>query len=89
LLDTLSPQIDGKNYNEQITFVTDRPGHDRRYAINSNKIKRDLGWEPAETFETGIYKTVKWYLDNQSWIQNIQSGAYREWIDKNYKERTL
>lgn len=89
LLDTLSPQIDGKNYNEQITFVTDRPGHDRRYAINSNKIKRDLGWEPAETFETGIYKTVKWYLDNQSWIQNIQSGAYREWIDRNYKERTL
>ena len=89
LLDTLSPQIDGKNYNEQITFVTDRPGHDRRYAINSNKIKRDLGWEPAETFETGIYKTVKWYLDNQIWIQNIQSGAYREWIDKNYKERTL
>jgi dTDP-glucose 4,6-dehydratase len=89
LLDTLSPQIDGKNYNEQIIFVTDRPGHDRRYAINSNKIKRDLGWEPAETFETGIYKTVKWYLDNQSWIQNVQSGAYREWIDKNYKERAL
>jgi len=86
LLETLSPQVDGRNYKEQIIFVADRPGHDRRYAINSNKIKRDLGWEPAETFETGIYKTVKWYLDNQSWIQNIQSGAYREWIDK---ERTL
>ena len=89
LLETLSPQVDGRNYKEQIIFVTDRPGHDRRYAINSNKIKRDLGWEPAETFETGIHKTVKWYLDNQSWIQNVQSGAYREWIDKNYKERTL
>ena len=89
LLETLSPQVDGRNYKEQIIFVADRPGHDRRYAINSNKIKRDLGWEPAETFETGIHKTVKWYLDNQSWIQNIQSGAYREWIDKNYKERTL
>ena len=89
LLETLSPQVDGRNYKEQIIFVTDRPGHDRRYAINSNKIKRDLGWEPAETFETGIHKTVKWYLDNQSWTQNVQSGAYREWIDKNYKERTL
>ena len=89
MLETLSPQVDGRNYKEQIIFVTDRPGHDRRYAINSNKIKRDLGWEPAETFETGIHKTVKWYLDNQSWVQNVQSGAYREWIDKNYKERTL
>lgn len=89
LLDKLSPHVDGKHYNEQITFVTDRPGHDRRYAINSNKIKRDLGWEPGETFETGIHKTVQWYLDSQSWIQNIQSGAYREWIDKNYKGRTL
>ena len=89
LLETLSPQVDGRNYKEQIIFVADRPGHDRRYAINSNKIKRDLGWEPAETFETGIHKTVKWYLDNQSWVQNVQSGAYREWIDKNYKERTL
>ena len=89
LLDKLSPHVDGKHYNEQITFVTDRPGHDRRYAINSNKIKQDLGWKPAETFETGIHKTVQWYLNNQSWVKNIQSGAYREWIDKNYKERTL
>ncbi len=89
LLDTLSPHVGGKHYNEQITFVTDRPGHDRRYAINSNKIKRDLGWEPAETFETGIHKTVQWYLNNQSWVKNIQSGAYREWIDKNYNERAL
>ena len=89
LLDTLSPHVDGKHYNEQITFITDRPGHDRRYAINSNKIKRDLGWEPAETFETGIHKTVQWYLNNQRWVQNIQSGTYREWIDKNYKGRNL
>jgi dTDP-glucose 4,6-dehydratase len=89
LLDTLSPHVDGKHYNEQITFVTDRPGHDRRYAINSDKIKRNLGWKPAETFETGIHKTVKWYLNNQGWVKSIQSGAYREWIDKNYTERTL
>lgn len=85
LLDKLSPHTDGKQYNEQITFVSDRPGHDRRYAINSNKIKCKLGWEPVETFETGIHKTVRWYLENQSWIKNIQSGVYREWTDKNYK----
>jgi dTDP-glucose 4,6-dehydratase len=89
LLDTLSPHADGKHYNDQITFVTDRPGHDRRYAINSNKIKQDLGWKPAETFETGIHKTVQWYLNNQNWVKNIQSGAYLEWIDKNYTGRTL
>ena len=89
LLDKLSPHADGKHYNQQITFVTDRPGHDRRYAINSNKIKCDLGWKPTETFETGINKTVQWYLENQNWVQNIQSGLYRDWIDKNYKGRTL
>tara|TARA_Y100001936_G_scaffold252558_1_gene312746 strand:- start:32720 stop:33754 length:1035 start_codon:yes stop_codon:yes gene_type:complete len=77
ILDELSPHINGKKYEEQITFIADRPGHDRRYAINSNKIKRDLGWEPKETFETGIYKTVKWYLKNKSWLENIKSGAYR------------
>ena len=89
LLDKLSPQIDGKQYNEQITFVTDRPGHDRRYAINSNKIKNNLGWNPVETFETGIHKTVQWYLKNQEWITNIQSGTYRKWADMNYKGNIL
>ncbi|MBL79914.1 MAG: dTDP-glucose 4,6-dehydratase [Nitrosomonadaceae bacterium] len=89
LLDKLSPHIDGRQYDEQITFITDRPGHDRRYAIDSNKIKRDLGWKPTETFETGINKTVKWYLDNKIWVENIKSGAYREWINKNYKGRAL
>ena len=89
LLDTLYPRADGKRYQQQITFVTDRPGHDRRYAINSKKIERELGWKPIETFETGIHKTVRWYLDNQSWIRNVQSGTYRKWVDKNYKERAL
>ncbi len=89
LLDTLSPHINGKSYQQQITFVTDRPGHDRRYAINSNKIENELGWKPTETFETGMYKTVQWYLDNQSWTHNIQSGAYRNWINKNNKEHAL
>ncbi len=89
LLDTLYPRADGKRYQQQITFVTDRPGHDRRYAINSKKIERELGWKPIETFETGIHKTVRWYLDNQSWVRNVQSGTYRKWIDKNYKERAL
>jgi len=89
LLDTLYPRADGKCYQQQITFVTDRPGHDRRYAINSKKIERELGWKPIETFETGIHKTVQWYLDNQSWVRNVQSGTYRKWIDKNYKERAL
>ena len=89
LLDTLSPHINGKSYQQQITFVADRPGHDRRYAINSRKIENELGWKPTETFETGIYKTVQWYLDNQSWTHNIQSGTYRNWIDKNNKEHTL
>lgn len=89
LLDTLSPRTDGKSYQQQITFVTDRPGHDRRYAINSKKIEDELGWKPTETFETGIYKTVQWYLENQSWIHNVQSGTYRKLIDRNYKERAL
>lgn len=89
LLDTLYPRADGKCYQQQITFVTDRPGHDRRYAINSKKIERELGWKPIETFETGIHKTVQWYLDNQNWVRNVQSGTYRKWINKNYKERAL
>ena len=88
LLDDLRPRADGKPYNEQIAYVTDRPGHDRRYAIDARKLERELGWKPAETFETGIRKTVEWYLDNQDWVSNIQSGAYREWVEKNYSERS-
>ncbi|MFZ2302676.1 MAG: dTDP-glucose 4,6-dehydratase [Gallionella sp.] len=87
LLDELRTRKDGKPYREQIAFVTDRPGHDRRYAIDARKIERELGWKPAETFETGIRKTVQWYLDNQEWVRNVQSGSYRQWIEKNYAER--
>jgi dTDP-glucose 4,6-dehydratase len=85
ILDELSPRPDGKSYKEQITYVTDRPGHDRRYAIDATKISRDLGWKPAETFETGIRKTVRWYLDNQDWVQNVTSGNYKEWVSKQYQ----
>ena len=88
LLEELRPRSDGKSYREQITYVTDRPGHDRRYAIDASRIERELGWRPAETFATGIRKTVQWYLDNQSWIVNVQSGAYREWVEKNYSGRS-
>ena len=88
LLDELRPRIDGKSYREQIAYVTDRPGHDRRYAIDASKIERELGWKPAETFETGIRKTVQWYLDNQGWVSNVQSGAYRTWVEKNYQGRS-
>ncbi len=84
LLDELKPRQDGKQYNEQITFVTDRPGHDRRYAIDARKIESELGWKPAETFTTGIRKTVQWYLNHPEWVANVQSGAYREWITKQY-----
>ena len=87
LLDELSPRADGRPYQQQITYVTDRPGHDRRYAIDARKIERELGWKPAETFATGIRKTVQWYLENQDWVGNVQSGAYREWVEKNYGER--
>ena len=84
LLDELRPRNDGKKYSEQIAFVADRLGHDQRYAIDARKIERDLGWKPAETFETGIRKTIQWYLDNQEWVSSVQSGAYREWVEKNY-----
>ena len=87
ILDELSPRPDGKPYKEQITYVTDRPGHDRRYAIDATKIERELGWKPAETFETGIRKTVQWYLDNQAWVQNVTSGAYQNWVGQNYGAR--
>ena len=85
LLDEKRPRADGKSYAEQITYVTDRPGHDRRYAIDAHKLERELGWKPAETFETGIAKTVQWYLDNSQWVENVQSGAYRDWVKKQYQ----
>lgn len=84
LLDELKPRADGGKYVEQITYVTDRPGHDRRYAIDARKLERELGWKPAETFESGIRKTVQWYLDNDTWTHNVTSGAYLEWTDKQY-----
>jgi len=87
LLDELRPRADKKSYSEQVTYVTDRPGHDRRYAIDASKIERELGWKPAETFDTGIRKTVCWYLENQDWVGNVQSGVYREWLEKNYAGR--
>ena len=84
LLDELSPRQDGEAYASQITYVTDRPGHDRRYAIDAGKIERELGWVPTETFRTGIRKTVQWYLDHQAWVANVTSGAYRDWVVQQY-----
>lgn len=84
LLDELRPRADGLSYAEQITYVTDRPGHDRRYAIDARKIERELGWTPAETFDTGIRKTVQWYLDNPEWVAHVQSGSYRDWVQQQY-----
>ncbi|MDD3935974.1 dTDP-glucose 4,6-dehydratase [Rhodoferax sp.] len=84
LLDELRPRADGKPYQDQITYVTDRPGHDRRYAIDARKLERELGWKPAETFESGIRKTVQWYLDHPDWVAHVQSGAYRAWVDHQY-----
>lgn len=84
LLDELSPRADGQPYKNQITFVKDRPGHDQRYAIDASRLERELGWKPAETFETGIRKTVTWYLENQQWVAGITSGTYRDWISTQY-----
>jgi len=84
LLDTARPRSDGRPYSDQITHVTDRPGHDRRYAIDARKIERELGWRPAETFERGIARTVDWYLANSEWVENITSGAYRDWVRSHY-----
>lgn len=83
-LDELKPRADGQSYATQITFVKDRPGHDRRYAVDASKLERELGWKPAETFDSGIRKTVMWYLDNQQWVENVASGAYREWVGVQY-----
>jgi len=87
ILDEISPRADKRSYAEQIRFVKDRPGHDRRYAIDASKIERELGWLPAETFDSGIRKTVKWYLDNPGWVASVQSGAYLQWTAKNYAGR--
>ncbi|KIY37615.1 spore coat protein [Pseudomonas sp. 10-1B] len=84
LLDELSPRADGQPYASQISFVTDRPGHDRRYAIDARKLERELGWKPAETFETGIRKTVTWYLANQEWVKGVMDGSYRDWVAQQY-----
>ncbi len=87
MLDAKKPRADGKSYLDQITFVEDRLGHDQRYAIDASKLANALGWKPVETFETGIEKTVNWYLENQDWVGNVTSGEYKNWLSTNYKER--
>jgi dTDP-glucose 4,6-dehydratase len=84
ILDELRPRADGQSYASQISFVKDRPGHDRRYAIDAGKLERELGWRPLETFETGIRKTVAWYLANGDWVHNVTSGHYRDWVERQY-----
>jgi dTDP-glucose 4,6-dehydratase len=84
ILDQETPRADGLSYREQITYVKDRPGHDRRYAIDAGKIERELGWKPNETFETGIRKTVRWYLDNKEWVEHVTTGSYRDWMKQQY-----
>jgi len=83
-LDEMSPRSDGQSYTRQITFVADRPGHDRRYAIDARKIERELGWRPQESFESGIRKTVRWFLDHSDWVRDVTSGAYRQWVTRQY-----
>jgi dTDP-glucose 4,6-dehydratase len=87
LLDELRPRADGRSYREQKITVADRPGHDKRYAIDAGKIERELGWTPVESFETGLRKTVQWYLDNPDWVAHVVSGEYRQWMDQNYGDR--
>jgi dTDP-glucose 4,6-dehydratase len=84
ILNELKPKSDGKSYADQITFVKDRPGHDRRYAIDASKLERDLGWKPQETFETGLRKTVIWYLEHETWVNHVVSGEYQHWVEKQY-----
>ena len=84
ILDELRPKTDGTKYETQITFVKDRPGHDKRYAIDATKLERELSWKPKETFETGIRKTVEWYLNNQDWVSHVMSGEYKSWVQKQY-----
>jgi dTDP-glucose 4,6-dehydratase len=87
ILDRLVPKAGAASYLDQITYVKDRPGHDRRYAIDARKIERELGWKPEETFETGIRKTVQWYLEHQEWVRDVQSGDYLKWLQQNYSQR--
>ncbi len=84
ILDEEHPRADGKSYASQITYVTDRPGHDRRYAINHDKITSELGWRPSESFASGLRKTVRWYLDHGGWVADVTSGAYRDWVGRHY-----
>jgi dTDP-glucose 4,6-dehydratase len=87
LVDEMRPRAGMKARQELITFVQDRPGHDRRYAIDAQKIARELGWKPAEGFEGGLRKTVRWYLEHSEWVDSVRAGAYRDWIAQNYAER--
>lgn len=88
LLDQLQPRADGQSYQSQISFVQDRPGHDQRYAIDASKIKQQLGWTPQETFDTGLEKTVLWYLQHTDWVQQVTSGAYKDWIHHHYQQES-
>ncbi len=88
LLDELRPDSAHRPHASLITYVQDRPGHDLRYAIDASKIQRELGWTPEETFETGIRKTVEWYLNNTEWVAHVKSGSYQQWIDQNYADRS-
>ena len=85
ILDNMKPREDGQSYTQQITFVKDRPGHDLRYAIDASKIQQELNWQPQETFESGIQKTVEWYLSNQGWVNHVKSGEYQHWVEKQYQ----
>ena len=85
ILDNIKPRMDGQSYTQQITFVKDRPGHDLRYAIDASKISKELNWQPQETFESGIQKTVEWYLANQDWVNHVKSGKYQNWVEKQYQ----
>ena len=84
ILDDLRPRADGRSYREQVAFVKDRPGHDRRYAIDARKITAELGWRPAETFASGLRRTVRWYLEHQDWVAEVTSGGYRDWVARHY-----
>jgi dTDP-glucose 4,6-dehydratase len=87
ILDKLKPRADSNSYRELITYVTNRAGHDYRYAMDPSKIQSELGWQPQDTFDTGIVKTIQWYLDNQDWVLHVQSGEYQNWVTKNYTNR--